>query len=65
MKKKRPKKWVITVEPERAGSLYFGPDGKPTNRSHAMEFWTWNEAKKFADSHGIEVTGAVVSIVVK
>jgi hypothetical protein len=58
-------KWVITLEPEGPGSRYFGSDGKPTPWSHAAEFPSPENAKRFADRHKIKVDGKEVCIVVK
>jgi hypothetical protein len=61
---KKQTQYVITVWPESPCSKYFDENGKPVNKSFAMRFYTWQEAKEFADEHGIEIDGARHSIVV-
>ena len=63
MKKKN--RWVITIEPEGPDSHYFGSDGKPTPWSHAAEFPSPENAKRFAKRHKIKVDGKEKCIVIK
>ena len=64
MPKNNPTIWVITYEPERLGSLYYGEDGKPSSWNKAAEFLSWEDAKRFADAHRIQI-GGTVSIIIK
>jgi hypothetical protein len=71
MPKKEPIKWIFTRRAEMRGpgpgepGAYFGPDGQPAYKSDAAELGSWQTAKEFADSHGINVDDVMVSIVVK
>ncbi len=55
--------FLIACEPDRLGRHCYSLEGKPTDFSHAAEFGSWQEAKRFADGHGIKVNGAMVSII--
>jgi hypothetical protein len=71
MPKKNPVKYVIAryAEPRQPGpglaGGYVGEDGMPTDRSRAAEFWSGDEARRFAESHHIELDGALHYITVK
>jgi hypothetical protein len=63
--KKQPTKYVITAEPERANSKYWDSAGHKNILPLAAEFYSFFEAKQFADENGIEINGTLNSIVVK
>ncbi len=50
--------------PEEPGG-YFGTDGRPSYKSHAAAFRSWQAAKAFADRHGLAIDGALLRIVTK
>ena len=62
---KKPQiKYVITAEPENPKSKYWDSGGKKTILPLAEEFYSFGDAKEFADTHGI-VIDEMNSIVVK
>lgn len=63
--KKKPIKYVITAQPERPNSKYWDAKGIKTILPLAAEFYSFSEAKQFADERGIEIDGVMNSIVVK
>lgn len=63
--KKQPNKFVITAEPERPNSKYWDSKGQKNILPLAAEFYSFDDAKQFADENGIEINGTMNSIVVK
>ena len=63
--KKQPIKYVITAEPTRPNSKYWSINGARTTLPLAAEFYSFPEAKQFADDQDIEIDGVMNSVVVK
>lgn len=63
--KKQPLKFVITAQPVRPDSNYWDSSGNKTTLPLAAEFYSFTEAKEFAEEHGIEIDGVMNSIVAK
>nr|WP_281720751.1 hypothetical protein [Nitrosomonas nitrosa] len=58
MAKKKNTLFVIFASPQNFGgpNRYFAKDGSVTNISSlAAKFWTWSDAKTFAEEKGIEL----------
>lgn len=58
-------KFVITTEPERMNSKYWDSKGRKTSLPLVAEFYSFSDAKQFADENGIVINGTTNSIVVK
>jgi hypothetical protein len=65
MSKKKLPIWAITYEPEGPRSRYYGLDGKPTFKNRAAEFFSREEAKRFADSQNLEIGGLVHIVITR
>ena len=63
--KKKPLIYVITAEPARPDGKYWDAKGTKTILPLAAEFYSFSEAKEFADKKRIEIDGVMNSIVVK
>jgi len=62
---KQPIKYVITAEPETPNSKYWDSKGTKTILPLAAEFYSFSEAKQFADEQDIEIDGVRNSVVAK
>jgi len=57
--------FVITAEPERPQSTYWDANVRKTMLPLAKTFYSWDEAKEFADQNGIVIDGVMNTIVVQ
>ena len=63
--KKQLTKYIITAEPERPNSKYWDSNGQKNILPLAVEFYSFSDAKQFADDKGIEINETMNSIVIK